>query len=134
MQFFCPRQLIDLYESNFEYLFWFIPLHMPACRKTTTNIRYSKFDMSKSMSCWGHLIHHICLIWHPILNFEVLILCWQDYSTICGNSVFVVLWLALENLLLKLVYPVPIVLMVLSDISEDFLKLDIELISLPMLN
>ena len=28
----------------------------PACRKTTTNIWYSKYDKSKSMSCRGHYL------------------------------------------------------------------------------
>ena len=35
--------------SNFEYLFWFCPLHLP-----TINKKYLTFVMSKAMRCRGH--------------------------------------------------------------------------------
>ena len=41
----CPRQLMNLDVSNFEYLFWFFPLRLPE----ENNNKYSKFDTSKSI-------------------------------------------------------------------------------------
>ena len=50
--FLCPRQLINLDVSNFEYLFWFFPLR----QHVENNNKYSKFKIQHILICLGYYL------------------------------------------------------------------------------